>query len=110
MWCGETLDCQKWLSVTEGPNLNFTKDLYRLLGIKMNPSTAYHPQTDSQTEHINQEVEQYLQLFVNYHQDDWVEWLPLAKFSYNDKVHSSTGYSPFFLNYGQHPRKSMDPR
>jgi hypothetical protein len=89
---------------------NFTKDLYRLLGIKMNPSTAYHPQTDGQTERINQEVEQYLRLFVNYRQDDWVEWLPLAEFSYNDKIQSSTGYSPFYLNYGQHPRKSVEPR
>ena len=71
---------------------NFTKDLYQLLGIKMNPSTAYHPQTNGQTEHINQEVEQYLQLFVNYCQNDWVEWLPLAKFSYNDNIQSSTGY------------------
>ena len=89
---------------------NFTKDLYRLLGIKMNPSTAYHPQTDGQTERINQEVEQYLWLFVNYRQDNWAEWLPLAEFSYNNKIQSSTGYSPFYLNYGQHPQKSTDPR
>ena len=89
---------------------NFTKDLYWLLGIKMNPSTAYYPQTDGQTECINQEVEQYLRLFVNYHQDNWAEWLPLAEFSYNDKIQSSTGYSPFYLNYGQHPWKSTDPR
>src|SRR3979490_302888 len=88
----------------------FTRDLYRLLGIKMNPSTAYHPQTDGQTERINQEVEQYLRLFVNHRQDDWVEWLPLAEFSYNDKIQMSTGYSPFYLNYGQHPSKSPEPR
>jgi hypothetical protein len=55
-------------------------------------------------------VEQYLRLFVNHRQDDWVEWLPLAEFSYNDKIQVSTGYSPFFLNYGQHPRKFTDPR
>ena len=89
---------------------NFTKDLYWLLGIKMNPSTAYHPQTDGQTEYINQEVKQYLRLFVNYRQDNWAEWLPLTEFSYNDKIQSSTGYSPFYLNYGQHPWKSTDPR
>ena len=47
---------------------------------------AYHPQTDGQTEQINQEVEQYLWLFVNYQQDDWTEWLPLVEFSYNDKI------------------------
>ena len=48
----------------------FTKDLYHLLGIKTNPSTAYHPQMDGQTQHINQDVEQYLQLFINHRQDD----------------------------------------
>ena len=52
---------------------------------------SYHPQTDSQTEWINQEAEQYLQLFVNYWQDDWAEWLPLAKFSYNDKIQTLRG-------------------
>jgi hypothetical protein len=39
-----------------------------------------------------------------------VEWLPLAQFSYNDKIQSSTGYSPFFLNYGHHPRKGIEPQ
>src|SRR3979490_1138690 len=76
----------------------------------MNPSTAYHPQTDGQMERINQEVEQYLRLFVNHRQDDWVEWLPLTEFSYNDKIQMLTGYSPFYLNYGQHPRKSTEPQ
>jgi hypothetical protein len=88
---------------------NFMRDLNRLLGIQANPSTAYHPQTDGQTERINQEIEQYLRLFVNYRQDDWAEWLALAEFSYNDKIQSSTGYSPFFLNYGRHPRKDSEP-
>ena len=55
-------------------------------------------------------MEQYLQLFVNHQQDDWTEWLPLAKFSYNDKIQTLTGYSPFYLNYGQHPWKSTEPR
>ena len=79
------------------------KELYRLLGIEGTPSTAYHPQTNGQTEQINQEIEQYLRLFVNYRQSDWAEWLPIAEFALNDKVSSSTGYSPFFLNYGLHP-------
>lgn len=81
----------------------FIEALYRLLGIQGNPSTAYHPQTDGQTERVNQEVEQYLRLFVNHRQSDWAEWIPIAEFSYNNRVHSSTGYSPFFLNYGFHP-------
>ena len=88
----------------------FMKELYRLLGIEGNPSTAYHPQTDGQTERVNQEIEQYLRIFVNHHQDDWAEWVPLAEFSYNDKQNSSTGCSPFFLEYGQHPWKGIEPR
>jgi hypothetical protein len=87
---------------------NFMRDLNRLLGIEANLSTAYHPQTDGQTERINQEIEQYLRVFVNHQQNDWVDWLALAEFSYNDKIQTSTGYSPFFLNYGRHPRKGVE--
>jgi transposase InsO family protein/predicted aspartyl protease len=89
---------------------NFMRDLNKLLGIQTNISTAYHPQTDGQTERVNQEIEQYLRLFVNYRQDDWVDWLPMAEFSYNNKTHSSTGQSPFFLTYGSHPRRGDEPR
>lgn len=89
---------------------NFMRDLNHLLGISTNMSTAYHPQTDGQTERINQEIEQYLRLFVNHRQDDWSEWLPLAEFCYNDHIHSSTGHSPSYLNYGWHPRKDSTPR
>jgi len=91
----------KKIITDRGPQFvsKFMTNLYGLLGIKGNPSTAYHPQTDGQTERLNQELEQYLRIFVNYHQNDWVEWLPFATFSYNDKVHSATGYSPFFLNH-----------
>ena len=60
-------------------------ELYKLLEIEGNPSTAYHLQTDGQTERMNQEIEQYLRIFVNYKQSDWADWLALAEFSYNDK-------------------------
>jgi hypothetical protein len=59
---------------------------------------------------MNQSVEQYLCIFVNYHQDDWKEWLPIAEFVQNDSVHSATHETPFFLNYGQHPWKGQDMR
>ena len=88
----------------------FMKELYRLLAIEANPSTAYHPQTDGQTERINQEIEQYLRMFINYHQSDWVSWLSLAEFSYNDKEQTSMGHSPFFVNYGRHPYKGVNTR
>src|SRR5882724_2821299 len=84
--------------------LNFTCSLSQLLKIRIVASTAYHPQTDGQTERVNQEVEQFLQLFVNQCQDNWDEWLYIAKFAYNNRVHASTHSSPFMLDSGQHPR------
>src|SRR5882724_10914037 len=62
---------------------SFMHNLSQLLGIKVAASTTYHPQTDGQTERFNQEVEQFLQLFLNQHQDDWYEWLSIAKSAYN---------------------------
>src|SRR5271170_2015242 len=55
----------------------FTCELYRLLGIKLAATTAYHPQGDGQTERVNQELEQYLrlQVFINQRQNDWDELL-----------------------------------
>ncbi|KAL5519677.1 hypothetical protein ACEPAH_1360 [Sanghuangporus vaninii] len=79
------------------------KELYKLLHIEGNPSTAYHPQTDGQTERVNQELEQYLRLYVNHRQSDWADWLALAEFAYNNREHSATKLSPFFVNSGVHP-------
>jgi hypothetical protein len=81
----------------------FTWALNDFLGVETALSTAYHPQMDGQTEWINQELEQYLQLYTNFMQSDWVEWLSSAKFAYNNHPHSAIGQSPFFLKYGHHP-------
>src|ERR1700736_6308236 len=88
----------------------FMGEFFRLIGITGNPSTAYHLQTDGQTERVNQEVETFLRIWTNNSQNDWNECLSLAEFAYNNKVHSSTGYSPFFLTYGHHPSFTLDPR
>jgi len=88
----------------------FTRELHRLLGIKMLTSTAYHPQTDGQTERVNQELEQYLRLFCNERQDDWDELLPEAEFAYNNHVHASTQSTPFLLDTGCNPRMGFEPR
>jgi len=85
----------------------FTLELNKLLGIQTALSTAYHPQTDGQTERTNQELEQYLRLYTNFMQDDWSDWLSSAEFAYNNRVHSSTGHSPFFLEYGRHPHTPL---
>ena len=58
--------------------------LSKILRIKVVASMAYHPQTDGQTKHVNQEVEQFLHLFVNQRQDDWHDWILIAEFTYND--------------------------
>ena len=79
------------------------KELYKLLHIEGNPSTAYHPQTDGQTERVNQELEQYLRLYVSHRQSDWADWLALAEFAYNNREHSATKMSPFYVNSGTHP-------
>ena len=63
---------------------NFMQGLSEILRIKVAASTAYHPQTDGQTECVNQEVEQFLHLFVNQRQDNWYDWISIAEFAYND--------------------------
>ena len=73
------------------------------LGITQHLSTGYHLETDGQTERPNQEVEAYLQLFTNYLQDNWSEWCTVMEFSYNNRVHSMTKQSPFFVDHGYHP-------
>ena len=83
---------------------DFWSSLCCLLHIKWNLSTAYHPETDGQTECLNQILEQYLQIYINYDQDDWYDLLPLAEFAYNNTPHSATNLTPFFTNKGYHPR------
>ena len=78
-----------------------TKELNRMLGIKTKLSTAFHSQTDEQTERMNQELEQYLQFFIKNRQKDWPEWLAVVEFAINNKVHMVTKISPFMANYGK---------
>ena len=85
----------------------FTKDLHRLTKTTTNISTAFHPQTDRQTERLDQEIEQYLRLFINHRQTDWKQWLSCTEFAYNNKVQVSTGYSSFYINQGKHPRADV---
>ncbi|KAI0994504.1 hypothetical protein K3495_g13678, partial [Podosphaera aphanis] len=88
----------------------FWRTLTSRLGIKLNPSSAWHPATNGQTERINQDIEQFLRLYVNWEQNDWALWLPLAEFAGNDAISSTTGISPFFANYGMHPKIEIEPQ
>jgi len=87
-----------------------TKELNRMLGIKTKLLTAFHPQTDGQTERMNQELEQYLRFFIEHRQKDWPEWLAMAEFAVNNKVHTATKVSPFMANYGREMRMGGDIR
>ena len=85
----------------------FSRRLLELLDIQGNRSTVYHPETDEQTERVNQMLEQYLRIYCDFHQDDWSQLLPLAEFTYNNAKNSSMQKSLFYTNYGYHPRASL---
>ena len=87
-----------------------TKELNKMLGIKMRLSTAFHLQTDGQIEQMNQELEQYLWFFVEHRQRDWPEWLASAEFAVNNKIHTATKVSLFMANYERELRIRGDIR
>jgi len=70
----------------------------------------FYSQTDRQTERINQELEQYLRIFIDHRQEQWLDWLGTAEFAYNNKAHSSTKTLPFKANYRQDPRMGFEVR
>ena len=90
--------------------VELTKELNRMLGIKTKLLTVFHPQTDGQTERMNQELEQYLRFFIEHRQKDWPEWLAAAEFVVNNKVHTATKVLPFMANYGKELRMGGDIR
>ena len=96
----------------QGPQFaaELMKELNQMLGIETKLSMAFHPQMDRQIEWMNQELEQYLRLFVEYRQKDWLEWLALAEFAVNNKAHMVTKISPFMANYGRELRMGGDIR
>jgi hypothetical protein len=95
-------------SIVSDRGSEFTSRFWRtmgtLLNIKVDFSTAYHPETDGQTERTNQTLEQYIRMYATYQQDNWNLLLPLAEFAYNNASSETTGISPFFANKGYHPR------
>jgi len=65
------------------------KKVNNLLGIQTKLLTAYHLQIDGQTERINQELEQYLRVFIDHRQEQWPDWLGMVEFAYNNKIHAA---------------------
>jgi transposase InsO family protein len=87
----------KWTS-------EFWNGLCCLLRIKKRMPTSFYPQTDGQTEKVNQTLDTYLHRFINYDQDNWYSLLPLAEFAYNNFVIQAIQLIPFYTNYGFHPK------
>ena len=83
---------------------NFWKEFTQIVGAQRNLSTSFHPRTDGQTERMNRFLEDVLRHYVAPHQKDWADHLDIVEFAINNVDQESTGYSPFFLNYGYHPR------
>jgi hypothetical protein len=86
------------------------RDLCKRVGIQLKLSSAFHPQTDGQTERMNRDLQQYLRLFTAEKQDEWVDWLPIAQFSYNTKKQASTQKSPFEVIRSYVPRMGFEQR
>jgi len=96
----------------QGPQfiVGLIKELNGMLGIKSKLSTVFHLQTDGQTKRVNQELEQYLRMFIDHRQEQWPEWLGTAEFAYNNKALSNTKILSFKANYGQDPRMGFEER
>ena len=109
VWCYHGLPIS--LTSDQGPQfaLKMWDSLCKLLGIKAKLSTAWHPETDGQSEIANQEMERYLCSYVNHFQSDWVKHLPMAEFSSNANTSATTKLLPFLASRGYILRMSFDP-
>ena len=95
-------------TITSDRDTRFTSTIWKgivdTLGIQSKMSSPFHLQTDGQIERANQMLECYLRNYCNYEQDNWEEMLPMAKYAYNNSLHSTVKMTPFFANYGYQPR------
>jgi hypothetical protein len=85
------------------------RSLCKGLTLKLKLSTAYHPQTDGQTEQFNHTLLQMLRCFVNKYHSDWALHIPALLYAYHNTVHSATGFTPHRLLFGWCPRDIRAP-
>ena len=104
VWCRHGLS----LEIVSDRDPRFTSDVWKRLcelwPMAQKLSTGFHPQTDGQTERTNRKLEEILRNYVDPEMVNWDEYLAPAEFAFNNAVSESTGHSPFYLNYGKHPR------
>jgi hypothetical protein len=86
----------------------FFRELSAWLNVKLPPSTAFHPQTDSLTEHVNAILDQYIRRYCNYQQDNWADLLFMAEIAYNNTGSTTTKMREFFANYGFHLKYTLE--
>ena len=79
------------------------RDLFKLAGVKLRMSTAFHPQTDGQSEVVNRTIAMYLRCLTNDRPRTWLDWLPWAEYCYNTSYHSALRTTPFEVVYGRAP-------
>jgi transposase InsO family protein len=98
-------------TIVSDRDTRFTSKFYQHLvnrwKVQLNMSTAYHPQTDGQTEVMNRILEDYLRSYTRSSQDEWDELIAMAEFAMNNSKNSSTQETPFYLNYGRHPKSPL---
>ena len=87
---------------------HFWRTLWKCLGTQLTMSTAFHPQTDGQTERANRTLEEMLRSYVSFQQKDWDEHLVAAELAFNASKHASTGFTPFYLNGGREVSVPLD--
>ena len=109
----ETMNCRVFskhgypLTIVNDRRSQITSTLWKRLceryGIGIKFSSAQYPESDRQTKNTNKVMKNYLQAYISHTQDDWVDHLPMAKFSADNHVNESTGITPFFADNGFHP-------
>ena len=102
------------LHITSNCGMEFVSTFFcslgKVLDMKLHSTSSYHPEGDGQTEHANQTLKQYLWVYCNYQQSNWLNLLPIAEFAYNNTPNAMTGLSPFYANKGYHPNLSVHPK